>query len=167
MAAKYQRDRRRFTAEVDALAAHSSSDGSNSDDDVQNDGHIENYQNEDNNAGQVGQQPDSHSDAANSDLESSTLSHNEVSSSSSNSELETTSESDNFDFDSDDSDIEENNLSGDLSAWATKNRLTRSSVNELLGILRQRDIDLPKDARTLLKTPRHVQHIEEKCGGAY
>jgi len=26
---------------------------------------------------------------------------------------------------------------------------------------------LPKDAHTLLKTPRHVQGIEGKCGGAY
>ena len=50
--------------------------------------------------------------------------------------------------------------------WATENNLTRACVNGLLAILRHEGLGLPKDARTLLKTPRNVV-VEEKCGGEY
>ncbi|XP_053392143.1 uncharacterized protein LOC128554855 [Mercenaria mercenaria] len=53
-----------------------------------------------------------------------------------------------------------------LAEWATQNRLTRASVNELLGILREENLDLPKDARTLLQTPKEIP-VENKCGGKY
>ena len=53
-----------------------------------------------------------------------------------------------------------------LAQCATRNRWTRSSVNELLSILRENDSSLPKDARTLLKTPRKIPK-EQKCGGDY
>lgn len=51
-------------------------------------------------------------------------------------------------------------LERDLAAWATKNKCTRSALNELLVILRKQDV------RTLLHTPRTVE-IVEKCGGKY
>lgn len=57
-------------------------------------------------------------------------------------------------------------LERDLAAWATKNKCTRSALNELLVILRKQGHRLPKDARALLHTPRTVE-IVEKCGGKY
>ena len=53
-----------------------------------------------------------------------------------------------------------------LTACSIRNRWTRASVNELLDILREEGFELPKDARTLLKTPRIVDIIQ-KCGGTY
>lgn len=57
-------------------------------------------------------------------------------------------------------------LEQDLALWATKNKCTRSALNDLLVILRKQGHRLPKDARTLLRTPRTVE-IVEKCGGKY
>lgn len=54
----------------------------------------------------------------------------------------------------------------DLAVWATKNKCTRSALNELLAILRKQGLRLPKDARILLRTPRTVD-VVEKCGGNY
>lgn len=57
-------------------------------------------------------------------------------------------------------------LEQDLASWATKSKCTRSALNDLLVILRKQGHRLPKDARTLLRTPRTVE-IAEKCGGKY
>lgn len=57
-------------------------------------------------------------------------------------------------------------LSEQLASWANKNKCTRSSLNELLGILRAHGNSLPKDARSLLQTPRVVETVD-KCGGQY
>ncbi len=57
-------------------------------------------------------------------------------------------------------------LSCQLASWATKNTIRREAVNELLEILRLHGSNLPKDARTLLDTPREVS-VVEKCGGQY
>lgn len=57
-------------------------------------------------------------------------------------------------------------LRQELSSWATKNACRHGALNELLGILRQHGHDLPKDARTLLETPRNVP-VSSKCGGQY
>lgn len=43
-------------------------------------------------------------------------------------------------------------LERDLAAWATKNKCTRSALNELLVILSKQGHRLPQDARTLLHT---------------
>ena len=54
-----------------------------------------------------------------------------------------------------------------LATWAIENGQTRKSVNSLLAILREEGHhDLPRDTRTLLKTPRNVE-VTEKCGGQY
>ena len=53
-----------------------------------------------------------------------------------------------------------------LHLWATRNKCKHSAVNEFLGILREQGQNLPKDARTLLHTPRDVT-VESKCGGQY
>ena len=80
---------------------------------------------------------------------------------------------DSSDSDSDNSDGNDENalnkgptLHEQLATWANKNKCTRSSLNELLDILRTHGNVLPKDARTLLETPRTVESIE-KCGGQY
>ena len=57
-------------------------------------------------------------------------------------------------------------LNQELSACATKHLWTHTSINELLSILRRHGQDLPKDARTLQRTPRLVE-TEFKCGGQY
>ncbi|XP_018006732.2 uncharacterized protein LOC108664619 [Hyalella azteca] len=57
-------------------------------------------------------------------------------------------------------------LTSQLAEWAVKNNQTRSSINELLLILRMHGHSLPKDARTLLQTPKIIQ-IKEKCNGTY
>ncbi|KAK6191229.1 hypothetical protein SNE40_002965 [Patella caerulea] len=68
---------------------------------------------------------------------------------------------------SDESENEKFNLNSNLTTWAIKNKITRSSLTELLGILRGAGhTDLPKDARTLLQTPKNID-IENKCGGKY
>lgn len=54
----------------------------------------------------------------------------------------------------------------DLAQWVTDNNVDLAKVNSLLKILRQHDLDLPKDARTLLKTPPKVE-VLNKCGGQY
>ncbi|CAC5370508.1 unnamed protein product [Mytilus coruscus] len=58
------------------------------------------------------------------------------------------------------------NLAADLAGWATTNKCTRSSLDELLDILRQQGLRLPKDSRTLLQTPRSITTLK-KCGGDY
>lgn len=53
-----------------------------------------------------------------------------------------------------------------LASWATRSKCGRSQINELLGILKDEGLEVPKDSRTLLKTPRQIQ-IEDRCGGQY
>lgn len=53
-----------------------------------------------------------------------------------------------------------------IAAWCTENSITRSAVNQILEILRSEGLPFPKDARTLLRTPRTI-NTEEKCGGTY
>ena len=63
---------------------------------------------------------------------------------------------------------QDNSLISDLAGWATKHRLSRESVNDLLQILIKNQLDVPKDSRTLLKTPRSVhEHISKRCGGTW
>ena len=57
-------------------------------------------------------------------------------------------------------------LQAELAAWATEHKLTRPALNDLLSVLIKQGNRLPRDARTLLKTPRTVE-CEEKCGGCY
>lgn len=75
---------------------------------------------------------------------------------------------DNDMFEGSDTGAAENypDLGDELAAWANTNKITRSGLNEMLDILRRHGHRLPKDARTLLQTPRLVV-TEEKCGGQY
>lgn len=57
-------------------------------------------------------------------------------------------------------------LQDGLAVWASQNNITRQAMTSLLGLLRKAGHDLPKDARTLLQTPRCVP-TTEKCGGKY
>ncbi|KAF4099034.1 hypothetical protein G5714_021064 [Onychostoma macrolepis] len=55
-----------------------------------------------------------------------------------------------------------------LSEWAMKFNISLTSLTHLLKILREHDIDVPADGRTLLKTPRSGSlTITEKSGGKY
>ena len=54
----------------------------------------------------------------------------------------------------------------DLAKWAVKNKITRTAVDELLSVLREHGHRPPKNARTLLKTPRQVE-TKDLCGGQY
>lgn len=47
-----------------------------------------------------------------------------------------------------------------LAAWAISTKQTREAMNSLLHILRRDDNTLPKDYRTLCKTPKHHQIID-------
>ena len=53
-----------------------------------------------------------------------------------------------------------------LRKWAVKHAYTRGSINELLGLLKSVGHDLPKDARTLLRTKTSVDY-KNKCGGQF
>lgn len=65
------------------------------------------------------------------------------------------------------SEIEEKSLREQLAAWSTKNRLSKTCVDDVLKILCSNGhTDLPKDSRTLLKTPKLIEFVE-KCGGQY
>lgn len=69
---------------------------------------------------------------------------------------------------SDDFDIDNvSNFATELQGWACRTKCTRSQLTELLGILRSHNHpELPVDARTLLKTPRTVECVEN-CGGQF
>ncbi|KAK9966335.1 hypothetical protein ABG768_003453 [Culter alburnus] len=55
-----------------------------------------------------------------------------------------------------------------LSEWAMKFNISMTSLTHLLKILKEHDIDVPADGRTLLKTPRSGSlRITEKSGGKY
>ena len=62
----------------------------------------------------------------------------------------------------------ESSLRQELAIWATNNNCTRTCVTQLLTILLKHGHghELPKDARTLLQTPRKVV-TTEKCNGEY
>lgn len=66
----------------------------------------------------------------------------------------------------DSSDNETGTLAGDLAQWATASNQTLSSVNGLLSVLRRHGHRLPKDAWTLLQTPKDVQ-CQLKYNGQY
>jgi len=53
-----------------------------------------------------------------------------------------------------------------LANWSARHRVTRSAMNDLLEILKAEGHSLPKDACTLMKTPRSIDSIE-KCAGEY
>ena len=53
-----------------------------------------------------------------------------------------------------------------LAAWSTSHHISRAALNDLLGLLRTKQLGLPRDARTLLKTPRRID-AADKCGGKY
>ena len=94
-----------------------------------------------------------------------------VSNSLSNSDSESDSESDSQFDNLLDTEIthqeNEATLKGNLAEWVVKNQTSHSATNELLEILRSfGHEELPKDVRTLLKTPRHIA-VKEKCGGEY
>lgn len=62
--------------------------------------------------------------------------------------------------------INDASLQEELARWASENSITRQAISQLVKILKKRGLDLPKDARTLLQTPRHITTVE-KCGGLY
>lgn len=57
-------------------------------------------------------------------------------------------------------------IADELVNWGRINNVTRTGMNELLDILRRNGHHLPKDIRTLRKTPRTTP-LEDKCGGQY
>ena len=58
------------------------------------------------------------------------------------------------------------NFKDKLQKWAVETEQTRATLNSLLEILRSESFSLPKDARTLIKSPKPIQ-IQQKCGGNY
>lgn len=65
-----------------------------------------------------------------------------------------------------DADVEAISFEDDLRKWASKNKVTNRAGNELMSILRKQGHLLPKDFRTLRKTPNQNSTID-KCGGQY
>uniref|UniRef100_A0A1Y1LS05 Uncharacterized protein n=1 Tax=Photinus pyralis TaxID=7054 RepID=A0A1Y1LS05_PHOPY len=49
---------------------------------------------------------------------------------------------------------EEKSLSDELRSWVIEENITQAAVSRLLSILRKQGHNLPKDCRTLMKTPR-------------
>ena len=67
-----------------------------------------------------------------------------------------------------DSDTDGNDMKHDLAKWALENNITLNASTKLLKVLREHNIDVPSDARTLYKTPRSGEiTILEKSGGTY
>ncbi|XP_016092861.1 uncharacterized protein [Sinocyclocheilus grahami] len=79
------------------------------------------------------------------------------------------SHSSESDTDSDtDSELHPSSLNDDLATWATEHKITHVALNSLLNILRKHDLNLPKDARTLLGTVRSNRtEVQNKAGGQY
>lgn len=68
---------------------------------------------------------------------------------------------------SDEDNVEEpTDLQHELASWVVQSQVTRLRCNELLSILRKHGCQLPRDSRTLLRTPRSV-HVDSKCGGQF
>lgn len=67
------------------------------------------------------------------------------------------------------SDESVSNLRDRLFLWGMKENMTQKSVNSLLQILRDCGHDtLPRDARTLMHTPKHAtREIKKIAGGSY
>ena len=57
-------------------------------------------------------------------------------------------------------------LGSKLQELITEDSVPHRTANKLLAILREQGHRLPKDARTLLKTPRAVE-VQNKCGGQF
>ncbi|KAL7404186.1 hypothetical protein ABVT39_011142 [Epinephelus coioides] len=68
--------------------------------------------------------------------------------------------------DSESAQEDEVTLQETLASWASTSKCGSSKLNELIGILWNEGVPLPKDSRTLLGTPRSIP-TEEKCGGQY
>ena len=63
--------------------------------------------------------------------------------------------------------IDEKSFREKLATWSTKSKVSKSAIDDLLILLRSEgNVDIPKDARTLLQTPKSIE-LEEKCGGKY
>ena len=61
---------------------------------------------------------------------------------------------------------ETNSLPQNLANWVSKHEITREATNELLSLLLKHGMDVPKDKRTLCKTPRNIE-VVDKSGGKY
>ena len=71
--------------------------------------------------------------------------------------------------DDDDDDSEEGRMTDllkKLAQWKLQNNITNSAFNDLLKILRHEHPRLPKDARTVVPPPKHVQY-RQIAGGVY
>ena len=62
--------------------------------------------------------------------------------------------------------LHEEPLGQNIAACAIRNRWSRESVNELLDILQDKHVELPKDARTPMITSRDIATCK-KCGAKY
>lgn len=69
------------------------------------------------------------------------------------------------DQDTDETVDQSGNLGASLQNWALTFGVSLVALTDLLGLLRMYHPELPKDARTLLKTITH--NIQERCGGLY
>ena len=54
-----------------------------------------------------------------------------------------------------------------IGNWSLKHNIPRNALSNLLRILKPKYPDLPRDARSLLRTPRTVAVKELSCGGKY
>ena len=57
-------------------------------------------------------------------------------------------------------------LKKDLAEWGVANNSTRRMLDDLLKILVDYGLDLPKDSRTLKGTPKDI-NTSAKCGGEF
>ena len=55
-------------------------------------------------------------------------------------------------------------LDSELAEWQSKHKLTRDAINDLLNILRRQGHRLPKDYKTMMKTPCQIE-CYRLCGG--
>lgn len=72
---------------------------------------------------------------------------------------------DNCTFDSESDENDSKDLCSDLSDWALQHNITTRAQNDLLRILRLHNMNVPKDSRTLLKTPRSGSIEIKQCSG--
>ena len=68
--------------------------------------------------------------------------------------------------DDDSEDDKSFNLREELACWAIQYNISHAALAALLQILQKCGLDLPKDPRTLLRTPTHYT-IQEIAGGSY
>jgi hypothetical protein len=70
-------------------------------------------------------------------------------------------------YHNDDPEHDDSVTKAELRDWAVEHKITHTALYDLLQVLRRQNPDLPKDPRTLLKTPKDISVVNIEGGSFY